>query len=293
MPIFSWGKRFVFTLFLLLVTVELCSSFISSQNIDRASYCSSRLAILDNDRDSGPSTSDEAGLRKEAEDLLDKARALRSELPEATRQQTSDTPLPSNTWNVSPDAPDGVDYRLYVDIGREDGTWMDPRWGASGRRIEFSLDVRFAVPAGNNDALANKEERERMVKDNFGGTSSDVWVLSTASVARLRQGFDKMKCYGGAYRIDRARNGGNTARFYIAVEGTPEDGSPHGDLNIPRGMLYFSLPVFGGVNQLSKKEGLVTIRQIGWHTGWRREESRMVGTVRAVSMEDAKRRDGF
>ena len=34
-------------------------------------------------------------------------------------------------------------YRQYNDIGREDGTWMDPKWGASGRRIEFTVDVCF------------------------------------------------------------------------------------------------------------------------------------------------------
>ncbi|KAL3791061.1 hypothetical protein ACHAW5_002838, partial [Stephanodiscus triporus] len=32
-------------------------------------------------------------------------------------------------------------YQLYLDIGREPGTWMDPRWGASGRRVELTLDM--------------------------------------------------------------------------------------------------------------------------------------------------------
>ena len=66
------------------------------------------------------------------------------------------------------------------------------------------------------------------------------------------------------------------------------------DIYVPKGCLYFSLPCFGGkISQLSTKEGPVTIRQVGWNTGWRREESRIVGTFKAVPIEDAKRRDGF
>ena len=31
---------------------------------------------------------------------------------------------------------------------------------------------------------------------------------------------------------------------------------------------------------ISTKEGTVTVKQIGWHTGWRREESRILGMFR-------------
>jgi hypothetical protein len=63
---------------------------------------------------------------------------------------------------------------------------------------------------------------------------------------------------------------------------------------VPKGALYFAIPAFGGgVAQLSKKEGIVSVRQTGWHTGWRREESRIVGTFLAVPIEEARRRDGF
>ena len=66
------------------------------------------------------------------------------------------------------------------------------------------------------------------------------------------------------------------------------------DIYIPRGCLYFSLPCFGGkVSQLSTKDGIVSVRQVGWNTGWRREESRIVGTFRAAPIADAQRRDGF
>jgi len=68
----------------------------------------------------------------------------------------------------------------------------------------------------------------------------------------------------------------------------------YSDIFVPKGCLYFSLPCFGNsVSQLSTKEGPLTVRQMGWHTGWRREESRMVGMFRALPIEQAKRRDGF
>lgn len=75
----------------------------------------------------------------------------------------------------------------------------------------------------------------------------------------------------------------------------------HRDVSIPPGCLYFSLPCFfrGGGNAdpsnilFSTKEGIISVRQIGWHTGWRREESRIVGIFRAVPIEKAQRIDGY
>ena len=104
-----------------------------------------------------------------------------------------------------------------------------------------------------------------------------------------------MKCNGGAYRMDTSGNR-QTIRFYVDSEGK-EDAS-FGDITIPTGGLYFSLPCFGGninvpFSQLSSKEGIVTVRQMGWNTGWRREESRIVGIFYAKPIEEARKRDGF
>lgn len=231
-------------------------------------------------------------LKNEAAELLEKARQLRESLPAETitkKTPTKSANKQSSRWTVPESDSPGVGYRLYIGIGREQGTWMDPRWGASGKRIEFTLDVKFLTETAANQTVAN-----RMVKDNFGGTSSPVYELITAPKARLRSGFDEMASHGGGYRIDRARNGGGTARFYILVDGTPQSGSSYGDIFVPKGCLYFSIPIFGNsISQLSSKEGPLTVRQIGWHTGWRREESQMVGTFRVVPIEKAQRVDGF
>jgi hypothetical protein len=88
--------------------------------------------------------------------------------------------------------------------------------------------------------------------------------------------------------MDMANNGRYTLRLMVEAEGTKAN-QDYGDVSIPKGYLYFSLPCFGG--QLSTKEGPVTVRQIGWHTGWRREENRILGVFRAqTNKRRAKKR---
>jgi hypothetical protein len=264
------------------------------------------------------STSRQEELVQQAQDLLAKAQRLREEIGEIdSRSTTNSTTTNTNTteenndtksetttttqslrseWSVeaSPTASAAGQtqtYRLYIDIGREDGSWMEPRWGASGRRMEGTLDVSFST------TLASREIVDSMVQDNQKGKSSEIFVVETGIKARLKGGFDSMKVEPGGYRID---NGG-TIRFYVSVEGSQD-----GDVSIPQGNLYFSLPCFfrGGSTTkrtgeafenvlLSTKEGIVSVRQIGWHTGWRRQESRIVGVFRAVPIEKAQRVDRY
>lgn len=166
----------------------------------------------------------EQGHREEAEMLLEKARKLRTEIGKLDERvkssgMTDSSPAQSPTV-LSPflmdNQEDGESYRLYIDIGREDGTWMDRRWGASGRRIPFSIDIKFLTKN------ASPEDSANMVKDNYMGQSSRPCVIATAKSARLRDGFDKMNCHGGCYRIDSV-DGKDTVRFYLEVDGTNND----------------------------------------------------------------------
>lgn len=157
--------------------------------------------------------------RDEAEDLLSKARELREQIG-ATDQKaaqgsksTKDSPTRNLQWSVKDEKNLGDEYRLYIDIGREEGTWMERRWGAWGRRIPFSLDIRFL------SSLASDSDAAVMVKDNYMGKSSACYSILTADAARLRDGFDKMVCNGGCYRIDSAKRK-DTVRFYLNVAGT-------------------------------------------------------------------------
>jgi len=239
---------------------------------------------------------------KEVQELLAKAKAIRDSLPEEVQKPS--TVSSANTLETineaDSDAPPSVGYRLKFDIGREDGTWMDPMWGRSGKRIEGSIDIVFQLPLQNGEedtSLADQDIRDKMVKDNLSGKSTVARILQSSN-ARLRGGFDKMICKGGGYRIDvgkdNNRSSSSTTRFFIDVDGTKEGDGAYGDIFIPKGCIYFSLPCFGNsVKQLSSKEGIITVRQFGWHTGWRREESRIIGVFRAVPLEQAKKRDRY
>ena len=186
-------------------------------------------------------------LRAEAISLQEKAEKLRLEIEqnavpanEKRNVATISDSAPAEKESLSPWAIVSTepkeegdrDFRLYVDIGKEDGTWMDPRWGASGKRIEFSVDVRLLW-----NRLAAPEASSKMVKDNTAGKSSQVFALETAQCARLRDGFDRMECQGGAYRIDSDRSGRRTLRIMIEVEGTnrADQSYVYGDVSVPAG----------------------------------------------------------
>ena len=242
----------------------------------------------------------ENDVAQEAQELLARAKAIRESLPEEkqSRPEATTSRGTSVATSEESDVP-SVGYRLNFDIGREDGTWMDPTWGRSGKRIEGSLDVAFRIPpdpsasSGEDPSLAGPDIASNMVKDNLSGQSTAVRVLDSPRGARLRGGFDQMKCRGGGYRLDIAKRGA-TVRCYVEVDGTEGGDRNYGDVFIPKGRLYFSLPCFNNsVKQLSSKEGIVTVRQMGWHTGWRREESRIVGVFRAVPIEQARKKDKY
>jgi len=63
---------------------------------------------------------------------------------------------------------------------------MDPRWGASGKQIKFTIDVDFLTSDGGEASIASLDLAERMVKDNFGGTSSPVYVLNLSPNTHLQ-----------------------------------------------------------------------------------------------------------
>eukprot|EP00957_Ditylum_brightwellii_P077161 5864107-Ditylum_brightwellii.AAC.1 len=49
---------------------------------------------------------------------------------------------------------------------------MDPRWESSEKQIKFTNDVDFLTSDGGETSIASSDVTERMVKDNFCGTSS-------------------------------------------------------------------------------------------------------------------------
>ena len=302
------SMHFLSALLILSISVATTQGFVATTPTTTLTTTASQFQLQ---AQTDPNTPE--NLRAEAESLREKAEKLRSEIEgnsvqikppttataltgsaATTEKNAADDTSSLSPWAIVPSGPkeDGDrEFRLYADIGREEGTWMDPRWGASGKRIEFSLDIGLL-----SNKLASPEVAKKMEQDNTAGKSSPVFALDTAKYARLRDGFDRMECTGGAYRIDTDRNGRSTIRIVLEVEGTvrADQSYVYGDVSIPPGCLYFSLPVFGrGIDNLSIKEGVVSVRQVGWHTGWRREESRILGVFTAKPMSEATKRDGF
>jgi hypothetical protein len=260
--------------------------------------------------DSNPETAVE-----EAMQLLAKAKAIRESLVSSSDDSISALPPPNVSGPLqigkspsefslpSQSLDDNCCYRLYLDIGREPGTWMDPRWGASGRRVEFTVDVSFVglvedVVSSDEQGLASDDIAACLMKCVTSKSSlSPIYALDLAPYARLRGGFDKMAINNGGFCIESSssasKSSSSTLRFCISVDGTTD-----GDISIPQGYLCFALPYFGLqivenstlVMNLSSKEGTVTVKQMGWHTGWWREESRILGLFRAVSLYTAQNR---
>lgn len=275
----------------------------------RCSHRGSSWSVLYGANDESNAASNKA----DAELLLAKAKAIRDSLPATTTDEESSSKISS-----SPEGkilsefslPQSFDnsYRLYLDIGREPGTWMDPRWGASGKRIECTLDVAFVRPiasVGEGDTASQPEIMAsgeitaglRKTITSKSSSLSPVYTLPSAPSARLNSGWGKMYIDEGGFCIESLKSASlsssSTLRFCISVDGVTE-----GDVSIPEGNLYFALPYFGlsretNAMNLSTKEGTITVKQMGWNTGWRREESRILGVFRAVPLEKAKARDKF
>ena len=245
----------------------------------------------------------------EADRLLAKAKAIRESLPQTSSTDKISTSSSSSIQDkilISEfSLPNKLEnsFRLYIDIGREKGTWMDPRWGASGRRIECTIDVSFAIQ--QQQSLEEDDKLQTLVSEdiaaglmktvtNKSSSVSQVYKLQTAPYTRLRGGFDKMSILDAGFCIESTPSASSsTLRFCIDVKGTKD-----GDVSIPEGKLYFALPYFGQSKDthtmaLSTKEGTITVKQMGWNTGWRREESRILGIFRAVQLDKAKARDKF
>ena len=229
-----------------------------------------------------------------------KAKSIRDSIDTSSRSSNSGQQVVSarlSEFALSPSQSEQTNlYRLYLDIGRERGTWMDPRWGASGRRIECTVDISFSRPGDDNIISPEQPIAAAVIKTASNKSSSSlspVYQLQSAPNARLRGGFDKMAITDGGYCIEGSSSSSSTLRFCLSV-----DGCKDGDVSVPEGNLYFALPYFGTEKEnekmlVSTKEGTICVKQTGWNTGWRREESRILGIFRAKPLDKARQRDKF
>eukprot|EP00957_Ditylum_brightwellii_P042740 3236367-Ditylum_brightwellii.AAC.1 len=135
-------------------------------------------------------------LKSEAEVLLVIAKKLWESLAKTESERAASKPVDiftptseKETSNVNDNVASflpSTEYCLYIDIRREDRTWMDPRWGASEKWIKFIIDIDFLTSDGGEAFIASSNVAEQLVKDNFGGTSSPVYVLNSSLNAHLQ-----------------------------------------------------------------------------------------------------------
>ncbi|GMH66130.1 hypothetical protein TrRE_jg9552 [Triparma retinervis] len=149
--------------------------------------------------------------------------------------------------------PSSFTHRLFLNFGREENTWMDPSWGRSGRRLECTLDVEFLSDGG----------------------------LRTSPSIRLRGGFDSLPIGGASYEIESKKN---NILFRIETKGS-ENYTNLGDVSIPEGCFIACQGWIGGdprknPDNSSVREGIITVRQRGWHTGFFRMENRIAGVCK-------------
>ncbi|KAG5189510.1 hypothetical protein JKP88DRAFT_301476 [Tribonema minus] len=194
-----------------------------------------------------------ARLRAEAEALEDRspeAIALRAEQEAviAAAGRARSEPVSRGDGGSLKEDLVGTRYVLSFDIGREKGTWMPPQWGASGARLNVDVLVEFG-PSG------------------------------TFAEVALKSPFVATDVAGIAWSVEGARGTGSlqqsTLRFSLQTSG-----AARGDVSIPAGPIYCSVPAWGA--RLSRSRGMVTVRQKRWGI---REESRILGVFSAQRVE--------
>jgi hypothetical protein len=128
---------------------------------------------------------------------------------------------------------DGFECSLTVNVGREQGTWMEKDWAVSGARLVFPINVRFSdeeVDLGipGEEGLGGRYCKKLVVLDEFSrfvGSNGEETV-------RVADGG-----WATSPVSDRnAVNGENKLRFFLDFP----DGASRNDVSVPAGRVYFS-----------------------------------------------------
>jgi len=172
-----------------------------------------------------------------AEDSKKVASELASEIGKLQRSAGNPDPLSGTRW------------LLRLDFGREEGTWMDARWGASGNRVKAVVAVELLE----------------------GG---QVQVVEDYNYGLLLQ-LPKVK--GGKWRVEGSFPS-ERLKFELEHNGLTKDVT-RCDVDVPEGKLFLSVNTLG--TSVGKQGGL-SIEQFRFYV---RRERRMVGVFRAERLE--------
>ena len=132
-------------------------------------------------------------------------------------------------------------WRLSIDVGREEGTWMPEDWAKSGARLVCPLEVEVL---GEAAAEPNAE------RDIMGGGASLIRPVATPKIVSER-GEEEVLVAGGGWKIgpsDAGRGRAATLRFwldFLEARGLGAGVSARrNDVTLPAERLYFAAAIW-------------------------------------------------
>eukprot|EP00960_Hanusia_phi_P050650 760341-Hanusia_phi.AAC.2 len=150
--------------------------------------------------------------------------------------------------NLQVDPLAGTRWLLKLDFGREPGTWMDARWGASGQRVKVAVAVEML-----------KDGSVRPIDYQYG-------LFKTLTSPQ-----------GSSFKV-KGSFPNEVLEFSIKHSGLPESKTGC-DVSLPEGDIFFSIGTLG--TKLGSR-GRMSIEQYRFFV---RRERRIVGTFAAERIE--------
>jgi len=127
-------------------------------------------------------------------------------------------------------------WKLSLDIGREEGTWMPKTWGVSGNRLILNMEIEFTQE--------QLYEREEFLGGLGGARILKVCDNQMILAPTIREGIRKIECLEGGWRIGKGEGpkGTDILRFYLEVE--DKISRENGDVYCPPGRIYCNCGYF-------------------------------------------------
>mmetsp|Transcript_5126 Transcript_5126/g.13770 ORF Transcript_5126/g.13770 Transcript_5126/m.13770 type:complete len:497 (-) Transcript_5126:1342-2832(-) len=148
---------------------------------------------------------------------------------------------------------DNTRWRLSLDVGREQGTWMPKTWGASGERLRLFLEIEFS----DNPLM----EWEDFLNGSKGSKTLKVVNHCLNSAPSMNEGSLTIDVSDGGWRIAPGEGpyGTDLLRFYFDVnQETHHTGS---DVYCPEGRVFFTCGYFPHKHDINDGSGFATSPQ--------------------------------
>ena len=131
---------------------------------------------------------------------------------------------------------DGTSWRLTLDVGREQGTWMPKEWAASGATLTLPIEVTFTDEVLPGDGGFFDPNRDQHPAVDEIHVSASKRMRASAGIFAGTEGAVVVNITAGAWATwPTGRCGEHRVRFYLDFP----DGAQLKDVSIPAGRVYF------------------------------------------------------